>query len=43
MTEKDNYQTNQSETVDHGSPSILLGDDNEINLQTLYLRMAGYC
>ena len=41
MTEKDNSQINQFETVDRGSPAILLVDDNEINLQTLYQTLDG--
>jgi CheY-like chemotaxis protein len=41
MTEKNTYQTNQSENVDPASPAILLVDDNEINLQTLYQTLDG--
>ena len=36
MIEKDKQQTNQLESADRISPVILLVDDNDINLQTLY-------
>ena len=41
MTEKNIHQTNQSENVDPASPTIMLVDDNEINLQTLYQTLDG--
>ena len=44
MIEKNKQPTNQFEHVDRPSPAILLVDDNDINLQTLYetLENQGY-
>ena len=41
MTENNKHQTNQFENGDPASPAILLVDDNEINLQTLYQTLDG--
>jgi CheY-like chemotaxis protein len=41
MTEKNKHQTNQFQNIDPASPAILLVDDNEINLQTLYQTLDG--
>ena len=41
MIEKNKQQTNQFEHVDRPSPAILLVDDNDLNLKTLYETLDG--